>query len=262
MSHDWYKEAFADDYLWLYAHRDESEAARQVAVAVKHLPFERGQKILDIACGAGRHLIPFARRGAGVTGVDLSPVLLKLARKRFRELKLPVTLRSMDMRRLSYDRKFDGATIWFTSFGYFPTVADDYRVIQGLKRALKPGGWWWIDLPNPAYLQENLVPISESKRKSPHGMALVSERRKIVGRKVIKKTTIHDAQGVRTFEEKVRLYRPEQFGELISKAGLATDGILGDYDGAALASYRPRQIWFGRKLVDIARHKNRGRTKA
>jgi SAM-dependent methyltransferase len=246
---EWYREAFAEDYLWLYAHRSEKEAMAQVRTAAKLLPFESGQKVLDIACGGGRHMLAFARRGAQVTGIDLSKTLVLLARKRFREEKLKAVVRHGDMRNLSYSKRFDGATIWFTSIGYFPTKVEDRKVIGGLAAALKNNGWWWIDLPNPAYLEAHLVPYSKSHRRGPNGLATVIENRRIIGRRVEKSIDIMDTAGTRKYRESVRLYRPEQFGELIKKTGLTTDGILGDYDGSPLTKEAPRQIWYGRKSI-------------
>lgn len=246
-SKKWYHEAFAEDYLWLYRHRDEKEAAAQVKKAISVLPFEPGQAVLDVACGSGRHMLAFARHGARVTGIDLSKTLVARGRERFAEEKLEAIIRRGDMRELSYSAAFDGATMWFTSLGYFPTVAEDQIVIDGLARALKPGGWWWIDLPNPANLINGLVRKSESMRIGPNGRAHVVETRRLVGRRVEKRMEIYDAAGERSYIESVRLYRPEQFGAVIRKAGLTTDGILGDYDARALTSEAPRQIWFGRK---------------
>jgi 2-polyprenyl-3-methyl-5-hydroxy-6-metoxy-1,4-benzoquinol methylase len=247
-STEWYRSAFAEDYLWLYAHRSEREAAAQVRIAMKHVPFEAGQKILDVACGSGRHMLAFARYRAMVTGIDLSKTLVSEARRRFKEKGLSARISIGDMRDLTYREKFDGATIWFTSIGYFVTRAEDQLVISGLSAALKPGGWWWIDLPNPAYLKAHLVPHSERICRSPHGRARVVENRRIVQGRVEKEITITDPAGIRKYKERVRLYRPEQFGSLIKRAGLAADGILGDYDGSPLIHKSPRQIWYGHKI--------------
>ncbi len=244
---DWYRRAFADDYVWLYAHRDEREAQQQVRTAARIVPFAPGQTILDIACGAGRHVLAFARLGARVTGIDLSPTLVKIARSRISETGVTATVRRGDMRVLSYHEKFDGATIWFTSLGYFQTVAEDVRVMKGMAAAIKPGGWWLVDLPNPAYLEKNLIGQSRRMVNGPNGKAIVTESRRIVNRRVEKSTHIDDPAGSRSYIESVRMYRPEQFGALVNAARLVTDGILGDYDGRAMTSDSPRQIWFGRK---------------
>jgi ubiquinone/menaquinone biosynthesis C-methylase UbiE len=244
---NWFRESFLDDYLWLYAHRSDSEAFRQAKVAVNLLPFEKGQKILDVACGAGRHILAFARLGAQMTGVDLSPLLIKAARKKLKEKGIYAKLINQDMRKLSFQEEFDGVTMWFTSFGYFPTMADDRIVLKGVYGALKPGGWWWIDLPNPSWLAKNIIGETRRTKKGPFGKADIHEKRKISGGRVIKHTCLEDLKGKREFVESVRLYRPEQFGSLIKSAGLKAIGVLGDYEGKALTSEKPRQIWYGLK---------------
>lgn len=245
--HSWFRESFLDDYLWLYAHRSDTEAFRQAKVAVKLLPFEKGQKILDVACGAGRHILAFARLGAKLTGVDLSPSLIKAARKKLKDKNVHSKLINQDMRKLKFKEEFDGVTMWFTSFGYFPTMADDKVVLKGVYRALKPGGWWWIDLPNPSWLEKNLIEETRRIKKGPFGNAEIHEKRRISGGRVIKNTCLEDDKGKREFVESVRLYRPEQFGSLVKSAGLKAVGVLGDYEGKALTADKPRQIWYGLK---------------
>jgi SAM-dependent methyltransferase len=243
----WYRRAFADDYLLVYSHRTLKEARFQVGVAIRHLPYSGGQSVLDIACGSGRHLLAFAERGASVTGIDLSETLLGEARKLFSRSDHAARLQQGDMRELGFQAEFDGATMWFTSFGYFATAADDLRALKSLAAAIRSGGWWWIDIPNPVYLESNLIPISRRKVTGPHGKAAIEEHRRIIADRVVKRVSICDQQGERSYEERVRLYTPEQFGNLIKRAHLTTHGILGDYDGKALAASRPRQIWYGEK---------------
>ncbi len=244
---DWYRRAFADDYIWLYSHRSEEKARSEVEVAAKHLPFATGNRILDIACGAGRHMLAFTEIGAQVTGVDLSEILLDKARKRFDEAGQNAILIRSDMRSLPFTDQFDGATMWFTSFGYFPTETEDLIVLTELTRVLRQCGWWWIDIPNPVYLKANLVPESKREINAPNGTAHVIEKRSINGDHVVKTIDIDDPLGHRSYEEHVRLYTPERFGSLVREAGLTTLGILGDYDGSPFTPKVPRQIWYGVK---------------
>ncbi|MEZ5360168.1 MAG: class I SAM-dependent methyltransferase [Candidatus Zixiibacteriota bacterium] len=244
---DWYRRTFCEDYLWLYAHRSEREAQRQVALALRLLPFKRGQRVLDLACGAGRHTIALARRGARVTGVDLSADLLKAARMKMREKQITASLVRKDMRRLDYRGQFDGAMMWFTSFGYFPNKRDDKIVLKNIAAALKPGGWWWIDLPHPDWLKNNLIAESCRTVEGPHGKATVCESRWIDGGRVKKRVCISDSVCEKVLYEDVRLYYPEEFAGMIKAVGLSASGVLGNYRGEALTPERPRQIWFGIK---------------
>lgn len=244
---EWFQRAFAEDYARLYAHRSLSQAYRQTGVMVRLVPFSKGQRILDIACGAGRHMLAMVRRGAKVSGIDLSPVLLAQARAIFRSKGVRGGLRQLDMRLLDYDRKFEGGMIWFTSLGYFDKKSDDLKVLEGLARSLVPGGWFWIDQPNRRFLEKNLVPHSKRTIRGPDGMAEVEETRRMTKDRVIKKITITDRDGKRSYEERVRLYSLEDFAAMLKKSGLSPHGLLGDYDGLALTPDSPRQIWFGKK---------------
>lgn len=244
---EWFRTAFSEDYLRLYSHRNDEEAERQVESAIRFVPFQPGQAVLDIACGSGRHMRAFARKGARVTGIDLSPVLVKAARGRLAKEGLRVVVCCGDMRNMTYREEFDGTTVWFTSLGYFAAVAEDRMALRRLAAALKPGGWWWIDLANPTHVEANLVPHSQRTIDGTDGWAEVTEERRLVGRRVEKRIRIVDECGSRSYLESVRLYRPDEFGSLIRSAGLKTDGILGDYDGRALVQEAPRQIWFGQK---------------
>jgi len=244
---NWYESAFSKDYLTLYAHRSPEEADNHIQLALKYLPFESGQHILDIACGTGRHLLALAKKGAHVTGIDLSNELLDVARASFSASNLKADLQKIDMRNISFNNQFDGATIWFTSFGYFSNPEDDFLVIDGMTKALKPGGWWWIDLPNPAHLRRSLIPESKRIVEGPRGPTTIIEHREIVDNKARKEIKVIDADGTREYTELVRLYTPESFGALVAREPLETLGILGDYHGAPFSQFGERQIWFGIK---------------
>lgn len=242
---DWFRRAFQDDYLYLYSHRDDCEARQHVDMATRHVPFAKGQHILDIACGTGRHLQAFAQLGAFVTGVDLSETMLKQANERFKKAGLPVTLENRDMRQLPYRNLFDGVTMWFTSFGYFEDEAEDRQVLENIAKALKAGGWWWIDLPNPDFLIAALIPKTIRTISGPNGDAQVIEKRIIKNDRVEKTITLTDDSGTREYTESVKLYSVEKFSRMLGESGLTAKGTLGDYSGTDFSPDSPRQIWHG-----------------
>src|SRR5687767_9208056 len=77
---EWFEEWFGEEYLQLYPHRDDAEAERAVALVLRATGFQRGWRVLDVACGAGRHARAFEAAGARCVGVDLSATLLRIAR--------------------------------------------------------------------------------------------------------------------------------------------------------------------------------------
>ena len=132
----WYEDFFDADYLIRYVHRD---TLVEVDGIEKILHLRKGSKVLDVACGAGRHTTELAKRGYRVTGFDLSKSLLAEARRSARHAGVKPTFVQGDMRHLRFANAFDAAISMFTSFGYFDRVEEDRTVVRGIARALQIG---------------------------------------------------------------------------------------------------------------------------
>ncbi len=246
----WYEDWFdSDAYELVYDQRDLSEARRLADLIERTVRPGPGGRVLDVACGRGRHSRILAARGYDVTGVDLSENALQSARRRAEREGLAVTFRQADMRALAFRAEFDGAVNLFTSFGYFDDEADHQRVIDGVARALVPGGWFVQDFLNAPYLAEHLVPRSE---RSVDGVRIV-QRRRIVdgagGRRVEKQITLHRDGDTHAFAESVRLLEGEDFRRMYAAAGLALESTFGGYDGGPHTAGSPRLILVARKAV-------------
>src|SRR5687768_2926678 len=94
------------------------------------LALPSGSRILDVPCGQGRHAHLLAEAGFNVDGVDYSPTLLRIARKRGTGARL--RYRRGDMRRLPgpWKGRFDAVLNLFTSFGFFADPGDDQSLIH------------------------------------------------------------------------------------------------------------------------------------
>jgi SAM-dependent methyltransferase len=104
----------------------------------------RRKRLLDVPCGDGRHSLALARRGARVTGIDISPEFIAAANAQARTARLRAEFVVGDMRRLKWRSEFDGAFCFGNAFGYF--VHDDMvKFVRGVARALKPGGRFVIE---------------------------------------------------------------------------------------------------------------------
>jgi ubiquinone/menaquinone biosynthesis C-methylase UbiE len=96
----------------------------------------RGQRVLEVGCGAGTDLVRFAQGGALVTGVDLSSSAIALARQNFAQHGLEADLREADGERLPFpDNTFD----LVYAHGVVQYTADDRRLVDECRRVLKPG---------------------------------------------------------------------------------------------------------------------------
>src|SRR5256712_4243303 len=157
----WYEDFFGSDYLIRYVH---PETAAQVEAIDKILHLRQGGRILDVACGAGRHTIGLSKRAYRVTGFDLSAPLLAEARTAARNAAVKPTFVQGDMRRLPYRNAFDAAISMFTSFGYFDRPAEDRQVLRGVARALRPRGKFLMELFNRDSLVARLASQSWQAR--------------------------------------------------------------------------------------------------
>ncbi|UCE36996.1 MAG: class I SAM-dependent methyltransferase [Thermoplasmata archaeon] len=95
------------------------------------------ENILDIGCGTGSHAIELCRRGFKVTGIDISPVMIKQAKKKAQAKNMDCDFLVQDMRELNFNFKFDCAICMFGSFGYLTTKKDLGRFLGRLKKNLK-----------------------------------------------------------------------------------------------------------------------------
>jgi SAM-dependent methyltransferase len=138
---DWWSHYFDAGYLREYEPLfDLAEDRRQVARLMELLQLPLGSRVLDLACGQGRHAHLLAEAGYDVDGLDLSAHLITVAKARGTGRTL--RYRRGDMRQLpaAWTGRFDAVVNLFTSFGFFADARDDGRVIRECARVLKPGG--------------------------------------------------------------------------------------------------------------------------
>jgi SAM-dependent methyltransferase len=113
--------------------------------------FERGgagrRRLLEPACGSGRMLAGFAQRGVEVTGLDLSPRLLELARERLRASGVrDPDLHRADIADFELGRRFDAAICPISSFGYLPGFDAAASHLACMARHLEPGSRYLVQL--------------------------------------------------------------------------------------------------------------------
>src|SRR5207237_4588127 len=116
---DWWRFWFGPGYLALYDDTLRERTPIEIDQLEALLQARPPLRVLDLPCGQGRHAIELARRGYEVTGMDLSPFLIELARERARAAGVRVRWLTGDMRQPIPDAKFDLILNLFTSFGYF-----------------------------------------------------------------------------------------------------------------------------------------------
>ncbi len=151
---DWYATAFdgmSADMAW--TERTGSEIDR----ALTMLRPEGGERILDLACGTGRHSLELVRRGFSVVGVEIGPELVEIARRDADQEGLEATFVQGDLRELDFAEEFDIVlNLNDGAVGYFETDEENLRTFEVISRALKPGGQNLIQVPNVLYARAHL----------------------------------------------------------------------------------------------------------
>ena len=241
----WYKEWFGEDYLKVYLHRDEEEAKKQVDFIEKILPLKPLKRILDLGCGSGRHALELVQRGYSVTCLDLSAVLLSLAKKKGREENCCIRFVKADMRFIPFLNVFDAVLSFFTTFGYFKNDEENLQTLESIQEALKPEGYFFLDYLNKTHVIDNLVPF-DSRREN--GYEVIQERYYNREEERIEKKIILKENGeVREYFESVRLYTLEEMQCMLSKLELKLEQTFGDFHGNQFTTKSPRLILVGRR---------------
>lgn len=234
--YDWYRDAFDEYYAGLYSHRDKEEASEFVRTlgAEFYLP---GARVLDVACGAGRHVEALSKSGAEPVGTDLSAALLREA-----QLETAAPLVRADMRYLPFGPKvFHGAISMFTSFGYFSHLEDEVAVLGEIRRVLVPDGWFVIDYMNSAFVRGSLDPRSV---REVGGLRVIEERSvDRDGIRVIKRVRLFDGDRMlKEHVEAVRLLDRRDLSGMLEATGIKPLRFMGDYSGGAFSEKRSERM--------------------
>ena len=214
---DWFD---SDYYHILYKHRDYSEARNFIDNIVEYLDLKKGSKILDLACGIGRHSIYLEKIGFDVTGTDKSTNNIKKAKKSQND-----KLKFIQMEMINdTNRKYDGIFNLFTSFGY---VNHDYNLetIKNIERQLKDDGTVIVDFMNTLFVKNNLV-IEETKVIDDLSFKI---KRKSDGKHIYKEIKFNDQKDY-FYQEKVMDLTLNDFENYLKRHNLKIIKTFGDYN--------------------------------
>lgn len=207
---EWFEDWFDTGYYHLlYQNRDEQEAERFIQNLLDHLNLPSGSKLLDLACGKGRHAKYLSEFGHNVLGVDLSPNSISLANKWSNER---LRFQTHDMREVLKDEHFDAVFNLFTSFGYFDHESENKRVCDSISVMLKPGATVLIDFMNASKVIQNLVP---SESKIIDGITF-QIRRTYDGNHIFKYIDVTENNQVSHFMERVQALKLSDFRSLLA----------------------------------------------
>jgi len=220
---EWFVDWFDTKYYHiLYQDRNDEEAQLFMRNLIEFLKLKEHAKILDLACGRGRHSVFLNSLGYKVKGVDLSKNSIAFA-KQFEKKKLSFSVHDM---RLPFNKKYHAIFNLFTSFGYFNDDETNIKVLSNIKNGLKKNGVAVIDFMNIETVTKNLTP-SETVVKNDVAFHIT---RKVENNKIIKDIRFTVDNEAFHYTEKVQCLTLETIKDYISKAGLKLMNTFGDYN--------------------------------
>lgn len=219
----WYETWFDSPYYHiLYHHRDGTEAAAFLDRLIGQLPMRSGARVLDVACGKGRHSIHLNKRGFDVCGFDLSKASIAHNRQ-FENDRLHFFVH--DMREVFRVNYFDYVLNLFSSFGYFESERENYNAFRANAVACKPGGSIIVDFFNA---KKVCAAGGNTVEQEIDGITFTS-RKYFTEHHVRKEVRFFAGGEERNFTEQVRLFNRDDFHRFAQKAGLQVLQEYGDY---------------------------------
>lgn len=221
---DWWKTLFNSLYLKTDGDvvEHEGNTVRDVDLLIRAAVLEPNDRILDLCCGQGRHSLELARRGfRHITGLDRSRYLIRLAKKRAKQMGLNVSFHEGDARKFRLpESSFHCVAVFGNSFGYFEREDDDMAVLESIKRVLVSDGILAMDLVDGEWMRSNFEARTWEWIDQNHFVcrerSLTSDGSRLVSREVV----VHAERGViadQFYAE--RLYSKESIKELLERAG-------------------------------------------
>jgi SAM-dependent methyltransferase len=247
----------AEMYDYVVPYRERQDAAFFVEAGK-----QSGGPALEIGCGTGRVLIPTARAGIEITGLDLSPHMLAVCRERLAaepaEVRARVRLAEADMRSFDLGRTFGLVTLPFRPFQHLLTVEDQLACLGCIHRHLAPGGRLVLDVFNPSLdgltrrnLGEEMSP--EPEFSMPDGRRVL-RKHKMVSRdpflQVIQAELIYYVSHPDGRQERLvhhltmRYFFRFELEHLLARAGFEVEALYADYDKSPFGSKDPGELIF------------------
>ena len=220
---EWFDEWFDSPYYHiLYKHRDDTEAQLFMDSLAQFFKIKPAHKIMDLACGKGRHSIYLNQKGFDVVGLDLSKESIQYARQ-FENNRLHFDVH--DMRDVYHVEYFDYILNMFTSFGYFASEEEHITAIQAASAALKSGGKLVIDFFNTYKVLDDLV----YKNQVQAGGITFQLTRKLIDGAIVKSINFEDKGEQFQFKERVQAFTEQNFRRYFQVADLKLVHLFGDY---------------------------------
>lgn len=248
---NWYSKVFNEDYFRTIPKSMPRQSAREARFIIDRLGIESGARVLDLCCGYGRHTIELASKGFDMVGLDLSMVMLKKALADAQARGQAIKFVHGDMRKLTFKAIFDAIYNVDTSFGYFDELSN-FKVLQGIFNALKPGGVFLIETMNRDFIVDDL-PLRLWWKGKECMLLEEIDIEQLTGFLNVQRSFVFDDPKRPPWEQKIqiRLYSITEMRALLMRAGFSVVELSGDYSlpGAYFGATSPKNIFVAEKPI-------------
>ncbi len=236
--------------VWWRGHFEESPIhhAHQIQAQIdgveRFLNLETRARVLDLACGSGRQTLELARRDYRVLGLDSLDVSVKEAQLAARRESLNAHFMKADTRQIRYREEFDAVVSLFASFGRFANERDDLKILESVRKALKPEGKLLLDLVNKEWLMRHFDPNSWERGDNKEGAVVLDQVNfDFETGHLLNHRTIVRKDGRRTSSSvSFRVYTLTEIKRLLEQSGLGYRQCWGGFDGSVYGMDSPRMI--------------------
>ena len=185
------------------------------------LSFKKTDKILDLACGDGRHTLEIMKKGFDIDGLDFSNFLIKTAMEKARKENIKVKYYKQDIHSMKTGEKYDKVFLFFSDLG----ILKPSKLIKNVIKVLKPNGSFLLDSDNIF----RLISYLKNNPKDPYDFDFRNQE-------LIDKKT----------KEKFGYYTCKELTDLFEANGLKVTKIYGDYNMNPLTLESERTIIVGK----------------
>jgi SAM-dependent methyltransferase len=242
---------FADETFWSTSFpfmfpQETFDRAREEVAMIVYLTGCEGGRVLDLACGPGRHAVPFAQRGFQVTAVDCTSLLLEKARGYAADRRVAIEWVEQDMRQFRRPEMFDLAVSLFTSFGFFDDAAENERVLANVHASLRSGGQFVIDVAGKEVIARRYQPVAVSELPE---AGLMVQRRTIIDNwsRIANEWSFVRKGVVRSVEFCVWVYSGKELADMLTGVGFSHVALFGGLDGSPYGTDARRLVALARK---------------
>lgn len=247
---DWYKSVWTLDIKnmsWV------EQTATEVEFISKTCGLKGGERILDLACGFGRHALEFAKRGFDVVGIDITEDYIRDARKTAQEMNLNnVTFICSDIRDVSFENEFDLVlNIADGAIGYLENEEENLKIFDVISKALRKDGQHMCDLVSGDYADMHFPMKTWSAGQSAISLSEFEWDRE-------KRIMLYGGQDFEygqpisvpaiTEGDPTRVYTLEEIGDIMHERKMEVVEAFADYSGQPASPYEFQMLIHSRHI--------------